>query len=399
MLSKLQIFLLIVAGFFLLSFIGNTFNLKKYGIHFFPLGLLIKTQFFNKILIKIGDRGKRLGRIIYNVGKILAGIITAGLFLYFLINPFLILFDSPAGLGIQLIIPGVTMDFKVALLFIIPFILVIIPHEIAHAVMARREGLDIQSSGIFFLIFLFGAFVELSKESLENAESQKKIRVWLNGSAVNAVIAVFFVALYFLSPFILSLGYNPSNGVLITDIHDGFPADTAGMKEGDIIRSIAVANESIQNSSFISIKNVQEYDQFFTTHLNASLLYISLLNSSIFEAVPTSTNPITNTNSTTKLFLGVSIYNYLPPKSKRLSVWLPYYWDIEVLYTLNLSIMAVFLNMLPLGITDGDKILSEYLKIKKYDEVKSKKALKTIRIICIALILLNIVLSMIKFSW
>ncbi|MHA2357391.1 MAG: site-2 protease family protein [Candidatus Heimdallarchaeaceae archaeon] len=347
----------------------------------------------------MGDRGKRLGNIIYHVGKILAAVITAGLFLYFIINPFLILFNSPAGLGIQLIIPGITMDFKVALLFIIPFILVIIPHEIAHAVMARREGLDIQSSGIFFLIFLFGAFVELSKESLDNAKSKKKIKVWLNGSAVNAVIALFFVALFFLSPFIIKLGYNPSNGVLITDIHEGFPADIAGIKEGNIIQSIAVANESIQNSIFVDINNVQDYDQFFTTYLNASLLYISLFNNSIIETIPTNTNPITNTNSTTKLFLGVSIYDFLPPKSKRLSIWFPYYWDIEVLYTLNLSIMAVFLNMLPLGITDGDKILSEYLKIKKYDEVKSKKALKIIRIISIALILLNIVLSMIKFSW
>jgi membrane-associated protease RseP (regulator of RpoE activity) len=194
----------------------------------------------------------------------------------------------------------------------------------------------------------------------------------------------------------LRLGYNPSNGVLITDINEGFPAETAGIKEGDIIQSIAVANESIQNSIFIDIKNVQEYDQFFTTHLNASLLYISLLNNSIIEAIPTSTNPITNTNSTTKLFLGISIYDYLPPKSKRLSIWFPYYWNIEVMYTLNLSIMAVFLNMLPLGITDGDKILSEYLKIKKYDEVKSKKALRIIRTICIALILVNIVLSVEK---
>ncbi|MHA2307873.1 MAG: site-2 protease family protein, partial [Candidatus Heimdallarchaeaceae archaeon] len=233
MITTLQIILLVIMGLFVLTALGNMLNLGKYGIHFFPLGVMFKTEFFNKVLEKMGEKGKRFWKVIYNIGKVLAGLIALGFLVYFLVNPFLLLFNSPAGLGIQLIIPGVTMDFKVALLFILPFVLVIIPHEIAHAIMAKREGLEIKASGIFILLVLFGGFVEIAKESMEKATSKSKIKVWMNGSAINAILALFFLILYLLSPYIISIGYGSSNGVLITNIFENSPAEESGLQKGD----------------------------------------------------------------------------------------------------------------------------------------------------------------------
>ncbi len=397
MITTLQIILLIIMGLFFLTALGNILDLGKYGIHFFPLGIMIKTEFFNKILEKMGDKGKRFWKVIYNVGKILAGLIALGFLVYFIINPFLLLFNSPAGLGIQLIIPGVTMDFKIALLFILPFVLIIVPHEIAHAVMAKREGLKIKASGIFILLVLFGAFVEIAKESMEKASSKSKMRVWMNGAAVNAIFALIFVILYLLSPYIVSIGYNAPNGVLITNIFENSPAEESGLQKGDIIQQITLINESSYPTNVTLIENVDDYYTFFTSNFNTSKILISLLNGSNVETTPTNIDPISNTTSTSQFYLGINIYNYLPPKGKRLSVWFPYYWNIEVLYTLNLSVMAVFLNLLPLGITDGDKIINEYCKIKELEDRKKKTIMRSLRLFSLLLIVINLVLSMIKF--
>jgi membrane-associated protease RseP (regulator of RpoE activity) len=384
-------------GMFLLTALGNMLNLGKYGIHLFPLGIMIKTEFFNNILEKIGEKGKRFWSIIYHSGKILASLVALGFLVYFLVNPFLLFFNSPAGIGIQLIIPGITMDFKIALLFILPFVLVIIPHEIAHAVMAKREGLKLKASGIFVLLVLFGAFVEIAKDSMERATSKSKIRVWMNGSAVNAIFALLFLILNLLSPYIISIGYNSPNGVLITNIFESSPAEEAGLQKGDVIQQITQINETAHPINVTQIKNVDDYYAFFTSGFNTSKILISLLNGSDVEAVPTNTDPISNTNSTSQLYLGINIYNYLPPKGRRLAVWFPYYWNIEIVYTLNLCVMAVFLNLLPLGITDGDKIINEYLEVKEVEEKKKKTIMRSLRLFSLLIIVINLVLSMIRF--
>ena len=399
MLTSLQILLIIVMGLLVLTSLGSFLKLERFGIHFFPLGLIFKTEFFNKLLIKMGDNWKSFWKWVYNIGKILAGIITIALFGFFLVNPFLILFKSPAGLGLQLIIPGVTMEFRVALLFILPILFVLVPHEIAHGVMARREGIEIKSSGILVLVVLFGAFVELAKESMEKADLKKRIKVFMNGSAVNSFLAVFFLILYLLSPFIISIGYKNPDGVLVTKVYDDYPAFNVGISRGDIIQDIGIYNSTELTIVYSEINNVNDYSVVLANYVNASMLYVRLLNESVVPLTPTRTDPNTNTNSTNKIFLGINIFNYKPPKANWQSIWFPYYWDIEILYTLNLSIMAVFLNMLPLWISDGDKILRDYLSIRGYDENKSKKILNTLRFFSLCILLINLTLSMIRFRW
>ncbi len=399
MLTALQVLLIIVMGLLVLTWLGRFLKLERFGIHFFPLGLIFKTEFFNKLLIRMGDKWKTFWKWVYNIGKILAGIITIVLFGFFLVNPFLILFKSPAGLGLQLIIPGVTMEFRAALLFILPILFVLVPHEIAHGVMARREGIEIKSSGILILVVLFGAFVELAKESMEKADLKKRIKVFMNGSAVNAFLAIFFLVLYLLSPFINSIGYKTSDGVLITKVYDDYPAINAGITRGDIIQNIGIYNTTELAVVYSEINDVGDYSIVLANYINSSLLYLKLLNGTIVPLKPTRMDPNTNTNSTSKIYLGVNIFNYRPPKAGWLSVWFPYYWDIEILYTLNLSIMAVFLNMLPLWISDGDKIIRDYLKIKGYNDNKSKKILTALRFFSLCILLINIILSMIKFRW
>lgn len=398
MLTTLQIVIIVAIGFMLLTTIGSFLKLDKYGLYFYPFGLMFKTEFFNKVLSILGEKLKKFWQVMYRIGQVLTGIISVVLLGYFLVNPFLILFDSPGALGMQLLIPGVTIDFKTSLLFIIPLILVIVPHEIGHAVMAKREGIELKSSGIFLFLIFFGAFVELVQESMEKATKKKRIKVLLNGSVLNSVMTVLFVGIYLLSPFIISAGYGAPNGVLVTKVYEDFPADTSNIEVGDVIQRMGIFSESLNRIFYTEINKTSDYNIFVYENYNTDLVYLSLLDGRNITLIPTLTDPITQTNSTEKIYLGITIYDYNPPKADWLWIWFPYYWNIEILYILNLSLMAVFINMLPLGITDGDKIIQEFMNLR-VDEPnpRHKKILNSVRIFFISLILINLVLSMIMF--
>jgi membrane-associated protease RseP (regulator of RpoE activity) len=314
--------------------------------------------------------------------------------LFFIVNPFFILFNSPVSLGIQLIIPGVTIDFKIALLFIFPILAVLIPHEIGHAIMARREGIEIKTSGIFVVLVFFGGFVELVRESMEKAKAKSRIRVLLNGSAINAVISLIFLAFFFLTPAIIAIGYSNSNGVLITNIYDDYPADLAGIEVGDVIVSIGKFNETLDKIVYTPTLSVNDYHAIMLMNLETDMFYITLLDGTNTSLIPTHIDPSSNKTNSANIYLGVNIYNYYPPKASWQSIWFPYYWDLQITYALNISIMAVFLNMLPLVMTDGDKILQIYLNKKMENKTKQKRILNGIRIISLLILVINIVLPM-----
>ncbi len=398
MLTALQIIIIVILALMTLTTIGSFFKLERFGINFYPFGVMFRTELFNKILSKLGEKLKKFWQILYRIGQVLTGLITFALVVYFLVNPFLILFNAHGALGMQLLIPGITVDFQTSLLFILPIILVIIPHELGHAVMAKREGIELKSSGIFLFFILFGAFVELVNESLAKATKKSRIKVLLNGSALNAIMSVLFVGLYLLTPAIISAGYYEANGVIVTKVYEEFPADISNLVTGDVIQEMGIFNESTNKIEYMKIRDNQDYNVFVHQNVNATLLYLSLLDGRNVSLVPTQIDPSSQTVNSEKIYLGITIYNYLPPKANWLSLWFPYYWSLEVIYCLNLSIMAVFMNMLPLVITDGDKILQEYLNVKG-DEAnpQHKKILNTLRIFFICIIVLNLVLSMVKF--
>ena len=54
MLTTIQIILIVFMGLLVLSFIGNTLNLQRYGIYIIPVGIIFRTKLFNKILEKMG---------------------------------------------------------------------------------------------------------------------------------------------------------------------------------------------------------------------------------------------------------------------------------------------------------------------------------------------------------
>ncbi len=397
-LSEITILFIIILTFTLLAIVGHFLNLEKYGFFFFFFGFIWKTEIFNKVLKIMSDKGKKLWEIIYRIGLVPAIIASVILFGYFIVNPFLILTGSKAGVGLQLIIPGVTVGFETLLLFIIPIMLVLIPHEIGHAVMAHKEGVGVKSSGIFVFLLLFGGFVELIKEQMDQVKPIKRIKILLNGVSINAVVSILALILLLLLPFLTLIAFHPPNGVLIISVYEDMPAEEAGIEKGDVIKFVGILDENDTVIELKEIANTTYFNQLMASISGEPKLLIGFLEQKNITITPTNVNPTTN-KTEERLFLGISIYDYYPAKNGKMSPFIPYYLTVELLYTANIGMMAVFINMLPMKITDGDRVLQELLDMKKVSEKKKKNILKVLRIVCVGILFLNIGLSMIMFRF
>jgi membrane-associated protease RseP (regulator of RpoE activity) len=115
--------------------------------------------------------------------------------------------------GATFVIPGVTIPFWYG---IIALISVLVVHEFAHGILARREGVSIKSMGaILVTIIPIGAFVEPDEEELEAKERGPRMRVYSAGPFANLVVAVFALVLIIaFSGFLFNASIVEINGVV-----------------------------------------------------------------------------------------------------------------------------------------------------------------------------------------
>ncbi len=212
----------------------------------FPL-VAVRTRMFNGVLDKLGSL--RASRLLSWVALIIVPIV-AGIGLYLICGSLFTLLWAPAarevtrevGLGAYLLIPGIN-PFLPILYGWIAIICAIVVHEGAHGIIARNRGLRVKSSGLFFfLIIPIGAFVDVDEKQLAKAKAKDSLRVLAAGVGGNIVVAVVCM----LSVLVIVSSLTPVvDGVYVSDVIEGMPADEAGLLAEDVIVSI----DNVQISS------------------------------------------------------------------------------------------------------------------------------------------------------
>ncbi|MBU2559934.1 site-2 protease family protein [archaeon] len=154
--------------------------------------LLFKTERFKGFIDRVA-RFKRFWKVFGSAG-IVFGIL--GMVLV-VITMLLAAYSTYIGRkpveGAMFVIPGVTIPFWYG---IIALITVLVVHEFAHGILARREGISIKSMGaILVTIIPIGAFVEPDEEELEAAARGPRMRVYSAGPFANMVVAIFSLVL------------------------------------------------------------------------------------------------------------------------------------------------------------------------------------------------------------
>ncbi|MEM0089766.1 MAG: site-2 protease family protein [Nitrososphaerota archaeon] len=139
------------------------------------------------------------------------------------------------GAQAYLLIPGINPYLPIVYGWI-GIVVAIIIHEFSHGIMASQLGFRVKSSGmLLFLGIPVGAFVEVDEQQLKGASLRKSARVLAAGPSMNVAFAVACL----LALLVLVSGLSPSlDGLYVSSVEEGMPAQQAGISEGDVIVSV-----------------------------------------------------------------------------------------------------------------------------------------------------------------
>lgn len=338
------------------------------------LNLLYRIGFLKKIvsgveihygLLMIAKRSKVIPPSTKNRAKLL-GVI--GILVYsicFVISILtllsIILYRAQVGeRGVVILIPGFNITGKDLVFFLLWVFLAVSLHEYLHAKVAVKSGVPVKSWGFILAVILPAAFVEVDEPAFKASPRLAKIAVLSAGIAAN-------FALLLVSMFILQFMVNPY-GLIIVDVDPESLAARSGIKPYDVIYEI--------NDMKATVDTLRQ--QLGNHEVSVIRLLIYRCSEGFKEVII-----IRDINETK---LGVTIYptapNYgiirviKPEYFIHLSTAL--YWS----YVVNFSLM--FINTLPLFITDGGRILSSVL---------GEKAGKLANAIATALFIATLIIS------
>jgi len=268
-----------------------------------------------------------------------------------------------SGAGVGFVVPGVKIPGSpIYIPFwqgIISIAVLAIVHEFAHGIVAAMEGLKIKSTGFgFFLIFPL-AFVELDEEEMKEMPRLSRLRIAASGAFANISLWLIISTLLsiFAAPFLNSV--TVYDGVNITKVTEGLPADLAGL-EGGIIYKIDNTN----------ITTLQDFALALSKHSPGDVLTLHT-SEGIFNITT-----IKNPRNPDLPYLGITVkqeshiskeaYSHYGNFGLNLRLW---FIDLFK-WIAMLNFLVGIMNFLPIWILDGGLItfdlLSYVIKNQKF---------------------------------
>jgi membrane-associated protease RseP (regulator of RpoE activity) len=147
------------------------------------------------------------------------------------------------GPAVYLLLPGINPLVPIFYGWI-ALVCAVVIHEGAHGIAARNLGFKVKSSGLlFFLFFPLGAFVDVDEKQIEKSKPKRAIRVMAAGVGGNIVVAVACL----IGLIVIVGGLTPViDGVFISNVEEGFPAEIAGLQPNDVF--VSINNITINNN-------------------------------------------------------------------------------------------------------------------------------------------------------
>ncbi len=273
--------------------------------------------------------------------------------------------------------------------FVIAVFIIAIIHEFSHGITARTYNLRIKSSGFAFLGIVFpilpAAFVEPDEKQIKKKPALQQLSIYAAGPFSNILFAFAVLAVIFIVFSPISAAMLEMQGVLITDFLDGAqksPAQTAGMKKGELITQINGVVLTQQNSLSGIIQQQKPGDTIVIT-----------TNESVYRVIAGENNG--------RAVLGVMAKPYFVVKEvfkQKYGNFLPkviswFAGLFEWLFILSLGI-GLF-NLVPLGPIDGGRMLRTALH-KFLNQHKAERIFVVVSSVCLSALLFNIVLAVVR---
>ncbi len=365
------ILFLIIIGILVLK---NRKNLTLQKI-IFPLlyAVLWRTKFGLKFMDKVANKYKEFIKLVGYCfigfgfyGMVLISINFISLLFKLIITP------KEASQGISLVLPLTNIPgigYLSFWHFLISIFVIVLIHEFAHGIMARAHNVPIKSSGIgiFSLVVpIFPvAFVEPDEKKLEKEDDVVQYSVFAAGPMINISLAfIILLALPYVvnplesAPFEETITY--PIGMSYTELTANYSAEKQGMLPGEIINKVN-GKETLEYESFVNELSGVKPGQTIT---------INTLNNTY--TLTTMADP--NNPSKGLIGIGGKFQNERRIKKEFENIKAPYYWVkglIRWLFLLNFFIGLI--NLLPLMITDGGRMLKVALNKLIINKKKANK--------------------------
>ena len=362
----------------------------------FPLlyFVMYRTKFGIRLMEKIAKRFSRQLKYIGYFG-IFIGFIGMAFIMASLIGSsynIIIKPEAPPGVGIvqpfKEGVPGTV--FVPFFYFIISIFVLAVVHEFSHGVLARKYGLKIKSSGFavvgLILPILPVAFVEPDEKKMRKLPYKEQLSIFAAGPFSNIVLAFVILAI---SAFLIAPAAGSMiefDGVLVTDFVDsGFPAEKAGIGKDEIIKEI----------DGVKTDNLINFSQILSDKKPGDIVAIKT-DKGTYD-IELAENP----DDKDKGYLGVYVQQSKKTKESikqrfgewpvDVMIWLfgLFYW----MFILNLGV-GLF-NLVPIGPIDGGRMLQLALR-KFFNQEKADSIWKSVGILFLFLILINIFLAIFK---
>jgi len=255
--------------------------------------------------------------------------------------------------------------------WLISIFVVAVIHEFSHGILARYHKVPIKSSGFAFLLALPAAFVEPDENILQTKSTKQKLSIFAAGPFSNIIFAIIFIIPLFSLSLIQASNYDLSEPPIIESTLEGYD-----------IHQFNIQNEQITQ---INNEKVINYSDFFikTNNLKPNQT-ISLTTSENNYSIILSENP----QNKSKPYVGIILKT--PMKNSNIFFsnilpWLSLLFEWLVLISLGIGLF----NLLPLGITDGGRMLETVIPFIFKKRKTSKKVFRLITLIFILLITIN----------
>jgi len=252
----LWILLVLGALWTAIPLIDRRYDLKKRGFEVAPGLLLWRTKRGLGLLDRIASSPKRLWEVFGIAGAAAGGILTVTVFLNLTDKAIgiigAIISPPPAGGGVPgvvPIVPGWTVPLGMIPPFLIAIATVLLVHESAHGIVARRVGIPVKSAGLLVLAVIPGAFVEPDEEKMKKSPVSERLQVYGAGPFANILFG-------FLCLGILLALITPLPGLYVAGVFDNTPAGE-NLRPGMRLMEVGYAGEP-----GIEIRDYRDLDDF-----------------------------------------------------------------------------------------------------------------------------------------
>lgn len=375
---ELTILIALGAFWLILYVIAYVFHLDKHGLDTKPGYFMYRSKALNSFIDRLAQKGRLFWKICANL-SIAFGVGLMAFSLYFVTSN-LLRFFLPLGPAspVYPVIPLLTIRLYWLPYFFLAVTVIVLTHELAHAVVARLEGIPVLSTGLVAFLIFFGAFTEPDEKEFEKASLLSRLRMLASGSATNLIVALMVTLL-------LSGLFLPSSaGILIQEVSPDGPAANAGLRQWDVITAI--------NGQ--PVFSGQNYSDIMNHVSLGETISLTVLHDNAETTLPimVAADPA----NSSRAILGVILGNVYRQTRLGLDQYatVHLYWSMFWIYLLGVSV-AIF-NMLPAFPFDGERAL--YYPLAKLAKKRTRELRYALNIIVWGLFVLNVALSFLRFG-